>query len=283
MNPGLNGKREGPTLGAVDQRDNPMTLSPRLFACALAAALLTAPAALAAESRGSPVAIQDYDSCMKVVGERPEDALEAALAWEQAGGGNGARHCAAMALAAMGNFPDAADQLESLAWDLPETTPDAARAQVLAQAGQLWLDAQQPTKADALLSAAIELAPKDPEMRIDRAMAYAATGRYQDAIIDLSASILLNPKSTDALVLRASAFRHTGRPAEASDDIARALAMTPEHPGALLERGLLRKQAGDETGARADWQALLKHHPDSVAADAARRYLGKPPAGAEKR
>jgi regulator of sirC expression with transglutaminase-like and TPR domain len=215
---------------------------------------------------------------MKLVGERPEDALETALAWEHAGGGSGARHCAAMALAALGNFPDAADQLESLAWDLPETTPDDARAQVLAQAGQFWLDAQQPAKADALLSAAVDLAPKDPEIRIDRAMAYAAAGRYQDAIIDLSASILLGPKSADALVLRASAFRHTGRAAEASDDVERALKMTPEHAGALLERGLLRKQAGDETGARADWQALLKHHPDGAAAQAARHYLGNAPA-----
>ncbi len=260
-----------------------MTLDRCLFAGALAAALLTAPAAFAAETRGNPVAVHDYDSCMAMVGERPEDALEAALAWEQTGGGNGARHCSAMALAAMGNFPDAADQLESLAWDLPEATPDSARAQVLAQAGQLWLDAQQPTKADALLSAAIELTPRDPEMRIDRAMAYAAAGRYQDAIIDLSASILLNPGSTEAFVLRASAYRHTGRPTEASDDLKRALAMTPDHPGALLERGLLRNEAGDEKGARADWQALLQHHPDSVAAEAARRYLDKPPAAAEKR
>lgn len=259
-----------------------MTLAPRLFAGALAAALLTAPASFAAETRGNPVGVHDYDSCMKLVRERPEDALEAALGWEQAGGGNGARHCAAMALAAMGNFPDAADQLESLAWDLPEATPDSARAQVLAQAGQLWLDAQQPTKADALLSAAIELQPRDPEMRIDRAMAYAATGRYQDAILDLSASILLNPKSTEAFVLRASAYRHTGQAAEAADDLKRALAMTPDHPDALLERGLLRKQAGDEKGARADWETLVERHPDSVAAEAARRYLREPAKAAAK-
>jgi regulator of sirC expression with transglutaminase-like and TPR domain len=279
----LNGKREGRTLGMVDQRDNPMTRAPSLFAVALAAALLTAPAASAKETRAKPTAIHDYDSCMKLVKERPEDALEAALAWEHAGGGNSARHCAAMALANMGNFTAAADQLESLAWDLPEATPDSTRAQVLAQAGELWLDAQQPTKANALLSAAIELEPRDSEMRIDRAMAYAAAGRYQDAIMDLSASILLNPKSTEAFVLRASAFRHTGQPAEAAQDLKRALKMTPNHPGALLERGLLRKQAGDEKGARADWQTLLKYHPDSVAAEAARRYLGEPPKTSTKR
>lgn len=245
-----------------------MPHAPRLIACVLSA-LLAATAAQAAES----AAVRDYDGCMKLVGERPEDALEGALGWEQAGGGSGARHCAAMALAAMGNFPDAADQLESLAWDLPEETPDATRAQVLAQAGQFWLDARQLAKADALFSAAIDLAPRDPELRIDRAMTHAAAGRYQDAVIDLSAGILLDPGSTEALVLRASAFRHTDRPAEASEDIERALSMAPEHAGALLERGILRMEAGDAKGARADWHAVIEHHPNGPAADAAKQHL----------
>jgi tetratricopeptide (TPR) repeat protein len=247
-----------------------MPLLSRLLFCALLASPF-APAAAAD-------AIGDYDGCMQRVGERPEEALEGALAWEQAGGGNAARHCAAMALAALGNFADAADQLEALAWDLPADTPDAARAQVLAQAGQFWLDTRQLAKADALLSAAVDLAPRDAEIRIDRAMVHAAAGRYQDAVIDLSAGILLDPGSVDALVLRASAFRQTGRPAEASEDVERAMAMAPDHPGALLERGILRKAAGDNAGARADWRAVLKRHPKSPAADAARQHLGEKPA-----
>jgi tetratricopeptide (TPR) repeat protein len=247
-----------------------MPFLPRLFLCALLAAPF-APAAAAD-------AIRDYDGCMQRVGERPEEALEGALAWEQAGGGNAARHCAAMALAALGNFADAADQLESLGWDLSADTPDATRAQVLAQAGQFWLDARQFAKADALLSAAIDLAPRDAEIRIDRAMVHAAAGRYQDAIIDLSAGILLDPGSAEALVLRASAFRQTGRAAEASEDVERALAMAPNDPGALLERGILRRAAGDGEGARADWRAVVKHHPESPAAEAARKHLGEKPA-----
>lgn len=218
--------------------------------------------------------IRDYDACMALVHERAEAALEAALAWEQDGGGSGARHCTAMALAAIGNFSDAADQLESLAWDLPPETPDTARAQVLAQAGQFWLDARQPAKADALLSAAVDLAPRDPEIRIDRAMAYAAVGRLQDAIVDLSASILMTDDPVEALVLRASAYRRSVRLPEAGEDLERALSLNAFHPGALLERGLLRKSTGDGKGARIDWQAVLKHHPDSPEADAARKHLG---------
>jgi len=220
------------------------------------------------------VTVRDYDGCMKLVHDRADSALEAALAWEQAGGGTGARHCAAMALAAIGNFSDAADQLESLAWDLPPETPDATRAEVLAQAGQFWLDARQPTKADALLSAAVDLAPRDPEIRIDRAMAFAAVGRLQDAIVDLSASILMTEKPVEALVLRASAYRQSERLTAAGGDLERALSLAPDHAGALLERGLLRKANGDEAGARGDWQRLLDRHPDSPEAAAARKHLG---------
>ena len=245
----------------------------RILACALPAVI-----AAAAAFADQP-AIRDYESCMKLVGERPEQALEGALAWEKAGGGHAARHCAAMALAAIGSFAEAADRLESLAWDLPEATPDATRAEVLAQAGQFWLDARQFTKADALFSAAIDLAPRDPELRIDRAMTHAAAARYQDAVIDLSAAILLDPDSADALVLRASAYRHTGRPSEATLDVERALALAPDHPGALLERGILRRQAGDDKGARADWNAVIARHPLDPAAEAARRHLAEMAAG----
>lgn len=241
----------------------------RLIACAVPALF----AAAAAPADDAP--IRDYDGCMKLVGERPEAALEKALAWEHAGGSDGARHCAAMALAALGNIADAADQLESLARDLPPETPDPARAQVLAQAGQLWLDARQFAKADALFSAAIDLAPRDPELRIDRAMSHAAAARYQDAVIDLSAAILLDSGSADALVLRASAYRHTGRPAEAAEDVERALSLAPEHAGALLERGILRLQSGDDKGARADWHAVIEHHPKNPAAEAAKRHLAE--------
>lgn len=248
-----------------------------LVAIVLAVAL---PAAANAAAKTEPAgSVRDYDACMRLVHDRAEAALEAALAWEQAGGGNGARHCAAMALAAIGNFSAAADQLESLAWDLPPDTPDAARAEVLAQAGQFWLDARQPAKADALLSAAVDLAPGDPEIRIDRAVALAASGRLQDAIIDLSASIVLNPEAVEALVLRASAYRQTGRLAEAEDDLVRALALAPDNAGALLERGLLRRQEGDERSARDAWQAVLKYHPDGPAAAAARRHLNSARAG----
>jgi len=253
--------------------------APGLIASFIVASFLIGAAADAAgKAKPKAAPIRDYDTCMQRVREKADAALEAALAWEQAGGGVSARHCAAMALAAIGNVADAADQLESLAWDLPPDTPNGTRAEVLAQAGQFWLDAQQPAKANAVLTAAVDLAPDDPELRIDRAMVFATLGRLQDAIIDLSASILLNPEPAEALVLRASAYRKTGRLAEAEDDLVRALALAPDNANALLERGLLRRAEGDEKDARAAWMSILKKHPDSPAAAAARKHLAAAPA-----
>ncbi len=219
----------------------------------------------------------DYADCMALARSSPTQGLAKAEAWRKLDGGFSAKHCAAIARAEMGQYGIAAEALESLAWELPEATTDRVRAQILAQAGQVWLDARQSGKANALLTTAIELAPKDAEIRIDRAMALASIGRYQDAIIDLSAALLLDDRSIDALVLRASAYRHTDRPERAIDDIERALALAPNHPEALLERGLVRRLFGDEAGAHVDWRRIIELHPDAPAATVARDNLNAAP------
>jgi tetratricopeptide (TPR) repeat protein len=218
-----------------------------------------------------------YAACMTLARSAPAKGLAKAEAWRKGGGGSSAKHCAAVARAGLGQFDAAAEALESLAWELPESTPDRIRAQILAQAGQIWLDAGQSGKANALLTTAIELAPKDVEIRIDRAMTLGGIGRYQDAIIDLSAALLLDDRSIDALVLRASAYRHTKRPERAIDDIERALALAPNNPEALLERGLVRRLFGDEAGARIDWQRIIQLHPTAPAATVARDNLNSTP------
>ena len=217
-----------------------------------------------------------YATCMQLARSQPRKGLKNALAWRSRGGGDGARHCAAIAKLGLGEHETAAKEIETLAWSLPDETPNAVRAQLLAQAGQIWLEARRPREADALLSAAVDLAPRDPEIRVDRAMALAAAGRYQDAIVDLSAAIVLDDRSADALVLRASAYRQTDRIPAALADVERALGLEPGHAEALLERGLLRRLTGDEAGATTDWLEIVRLHPGRPAAIVARRYLEQP-------
>lgn len=243
----------------------------------LPAAVLLAGVLLVASSPGWPGPALDrgseYRECMRLAHTKPASGFERALSWRERDGDRGARHCAATALVGLGDFEAAAKRLEALGRDLEAETPAAVRAQILSQAAQAWLDAGKSAKAQALFNAAVDLAPGDPEIRIDRAIARAAAARYQDAIIDLSAAVIADPASADALTLRANAYRLSGRPANAMADIARALKLTPDRPDALLERGILRRLDGDRAGAARDWRRILKLHGGDPAAEAARRNL----------
>ena len=75
----------------------------------------------------------------------PEGALTFAESWEAAQGGEGARHCGALALLAMGEPEKAAERLESLARDSPGSA--AARAAIFSQAVQAWMMANQSGRA----------------------------------------------------------------------------------------------------------------------------------------
>src|SRR3546814_8744869 len=95
------------------------------------------------------------------------------------------------------------------------------------------------------------------DFRIDRAVTFAANGRYGEAIDDLNLALETDPRRVDALVLRASAYRYVDAPDFALENVERALAIAPEHTEALLERGILRRLKGDVAGARAAWLQLL--------------------------
>jgi len=214
-----------------------------------------------------------YRACLETAESAPDRAIEEALRWEQRGGGHGARHCAAVAFARRGDHAAAAKRLESLAWSLPGDAPQRVRAEILAQAGNAWISARKHESALAVLAAAVDLAPGDATIRIDRAVALAAVSRYQDAVIDLSAALIADPNSVEALVLRAGAYRRLERLDAAARDADRALFLSPRDPQGLLERGVIRRMTGDRAGAAADWRRLIEHHPRSPAADAAKQRL----------
>jgi tetratricopeptide (TPR) repeat protein len=217
-----------------------------------------------------------YRACLQTAETAPDKAIEQALRWEQQGGGDGARHCAAVAYARRGDHAAAAARLEKLAWGLPEEAPKRVRAELLAQAGNAWIRARKHKSALAVLAAAVDLVPNDAAIRIDRAVALAAAGRLQDAVIDLSAALIADGNSVEALVLRASAYRRLDRLKAARADADRALFLSPRDPQALLERGDIRRLAGDPVGAAADWRRLMELHPESAFADAAQRRLADP-------
>lgn len=235
----------------------------------LGLAFLIAVAVAGEESRAQTRSqAEEYDVCMSLANAAPEDALELALDWQTRNGGVAARHCAAVALVALDRHREAAASLEALAKDIGDVDTRLT-VELLGQAGQAWLMAGETELAVARQSAALELAPQNVELLIDRSIAFAETRKYWEAIDDLNLAAEISPARAEVLILRASAYRKVDGLELAHEDIRRALILEPQNPEALLERGNLRLLDGDQVGARADWHQVIDLAPDSPAAAAA--------------
>ena len=244
----------------------------RLIVPALATLIVAAPAARADQFDAQRE--QKYEDCMAQAQRVPADGYETALAWEGQGGGDPARHCAAVALIGLGKYQEAAAQLESLGAALAEKQPQLA-AEAFAQAGQAWSMAGDTKRALDDAAAGLKLAPEDVDLLLDRAIAYATLGDFTSAITDLDKAQTLAPARADVLVYRASAWRLTNDLAKARADADAALALEPKNAEALLERGNVRRLTDDPAGARADWLQVVELAAGTPAADAAKANLEK--------
>lgn len=242
------------------------------------AACLAGAGTMAATAGKTPPALPGdsalYRDCMARVSKNPKQAFEQALAWHSTGGSYPARHCAASALQALGQHAEAAARLQKLAIDM-KAAPVALRAKILQQAAGSWLRAKRRNRALAALKSAIGIAPKNMQLRSDRGLILALSGKLFAAVDDFNKVIEAEPKNTNVLVLRAATYRRLKSIALARDDLKRALLIDPDHPDALLERGILRLASKDRKGARADWIRIIQVAPKSAAATVARAKLAK--------
>ncbi|HYM03498.1 MAG TPA: hypothetical protein VET85_11170 [Stellaceae bacterium] len=228
---------------------------------------------------GADVAIL-HDRCVMMARSQPKEALERAKEWKDEGGGIAADHCIAMAYFELRDFKTAAVRFEELATKGMQM-PVRARAQALDQAGQSWLDAEQPARAKADFDAAVTLIGNEPDLLIDRSEALAALKQYWEAIDDLNKVIDVAPNRADAFIYRGSAYRSVDAPDLALEDVEHGLKLQPDNTLGLLERGNLRAQKGDVAGARKDWSRVIQLSPKSPAAAAARADLARVATGGE--
>lgn len=235
-------------------------------------------AALAAPARADDPAAR-YQACIEQAQRDPAAAFATATAWEQEGGGNAARHCAAVAQFNREDYRAAARSLTELAGEIAAI--DAGRAASLyGEAGRAWVLAGSPERAIAALDAGIALRPRDAGLHVVRSYARIAQEDDWAAIDDLDRSLELAPDNAEIYLLRAAAYRHLGNYDLALDDIERTLARAPGNPEALLERGNIRRLRGDTAGARADWEQVKTLAPGSPAAQAAEVNLERTDTGA---
>jgi tetratricopeptide (TPR) repeat protein len=236
------------------------------------AAAAPAPAEQPAQGKGERIDdAKQYQHCVALARQKPEDGWEEALAWTSLGGGEPARHCAAIALIGLKQYEEAASRLEDLARDSHREAK--LRAGMLAQAGQAWLLAKKPERAYAAQTTALGLVPGAPDLLIDRSESLAAAKNYRDALSDLDQALSTDPKRVDALVFRAAAKRYLDDLPGARTDAEQAVALDPNYQDAWLENGIVKRLQGDGAGARQDWKKVLEIAPNSAAADTARRDL----------
>jgi tetratricopeptide (TPR) repeat protein len=201
-----------------------------------------------------------YAECMKQARSEPLKALPLAEKWKAEGGGLGARHCVAIAMYESGKYVPAATQLEAIEKDMGGERP-GLRAELLAQAGQAWIQANQAENAATVQSRAIELKPGDVDLWIDRGLSYAAMQAWPRAISDFDRALVLEPYKVEIYVLRAAAWRNAGNPAKAQADADRALTIAPDDPDILLERALALQAQGNRKAAEIDLNKVLKRAP----------------------
>ena len=210
--------------------------------------------------------------CLALARRQPDKAIELAGKWIGLGGGESAKYCQALSLVGLKEYGEGARRLEDLARTSKQDM--AARAGMLAQAGQAWMLQGEPGRAYAAQSTALRTAPQGTkqhfEILLDRAGTLAEAGKYSEALVDVNAALVIDPRSADALAFRASAYRYQGEIDKALDDAQRALSLDPKNLAALLERGNLHRLKKRLADARQDWLRILDLDPDSPAADSAR-------------
>jgi tetratricopeptide (TPR) repeat protein len=219
----------------------------------------------------------NYKLCLSTARSYPEQGFELAGRWEGLGGGEPAKHCAAVALIGLGQYPEAAKRLTALA--LSSKQEADIRAGMLAQAGQAWFLAGNNERALETQTAALKIVPEKTlqavDILIDRAQTEADAKQYNEAIADLTAALAIDPNNADAYTFRANAYHDTERNEPGLADAEKAVALGATNAEAHLMRGILYRAAERNSEARQDWLKTIELAPGSAAANSAQRYIEK--------
>ena len=195
-------------------------------------------------------AFDDYDGCLAMIAQDPQQAERLAGDWARFGnGGAPARHCYALALLEIGAPSKAIDELLGIAAEESSLT-DPARSDVLVQAGDLLLEEGDDLTASVVAEQALRLTPKSGNALGLRAAVRIAKGAFADALTDLNEAISRDGPTPRLLLLRASAHRQSGGLIEARDDATYATELAPELAAAWLERGRVEARIRDRDSAR---------------------------------
>lgn len=163
--------------------------------------------------------------------------------------------------------PDAGSELAS--------EPLSENARAFVQEGAAALQAGQPDRAIALLTAALGLQPDQMAAYELRAAALVAKGNFNSAVGDFDQVVRLAPQNPSAYNNRCWVLGQAGRYAEALRDCDVALSMAPDFAAAFHSRGQVLEMMGRDEEALEDYARAFALAPDNpeIAQDAARLGL----------
>jgi tetratricopeptide (TPR) repeat protein len=215
-----------------------------------------------------------YDDCVALTATDPAQAENQATRWIQSGGGAPARHCRALAMLALGAEYKAAGLMVAIATD-DRTLPDEVRADMLIEAGEIYLGLGELSLGSSVVTQALSLAPEPRAALTLSAQLKAAQGDWRGAVGDLNDALSGGQSDADLLVLRASARRRLGDQVAARADLSWAAELAPDLASIWLEQGILEAASQNPDAARAAWlKAIeLSNDEDGVVGEAARLRL----------
>lgn len=210
-----------------------------LLAIHLATGGLVAAEAARKPTAGDAERAQRLKACMAKVETKPTEALEDAEIWARETHNREASVCKALAFIALKQIPQGARLLEEMA-DAGDGGTAADRAHTYSQAGNARLLDLDAAAAIKDFNAALKYAPKEPDLLIDRARAYAMISDWRKAEEDLSAA--LDQRKDDPLILslRAETRLQQNVLDLAEADANAAVTAAPKDVEALLVRGRVR-------------------------------------------
>ena len=145
--------------------------------------------------------------------------------------------------------------------ELSPRDPEVRRAR-----GLFRLTADEYDAAREDLAVAAEEDPQDAAVQEALGLACLMAEKFDDAKAAFGRAIELAPDAIGPLLQRARISAIEKDRDQALEDIDRAIDIDPENPAALLLRARINQQAGDTEAALADIQTILDDKPDTPAA-----------------
>jgi len=121
-------------------------------------------------------------------------------------------------------------------------------------------------KARADLNVAIEEDPEDASLLEALGMAYMMEEKLEEAQKTFDKAIEIDPEAAGALLQRARVLALRGERPQAIADLDKAIEIDPEDAIPLVLRARIHQQAGDTERAQADLESVLEKQPDHPAA-----------------